>query len=82
MTTHDRIRELIATELQYNGPRSSLTDDYPLIENQVIDSLDMLKLVSLLEEQFDVDVDDEDLVPDNFGTVGDIARFVDSKRAA
>jgi acyl carrier protein len=81
MSTRDTVRRLISTTVTSEGPPGGLTDDYPLIEGHVIDSLDMLKLIPLLEEEFGVEVDDEELVPDNFGTITAIASFIEAKRA-
>jgi acyl carrier protein len=66
MATEDTIRDIIVTSLKYDGSRGRFTDDSPLIDSHVIDSLDMLKLISALEEEFDLEIDDEDLVPDRF----------------
>ena len=41
----------------------------------------MLKLISLLEEEFDVEIDDDDVVPDNWRTIRHIAGLVESKQA-
>jgi acyl carrier protein len=80
VSTQQQIQALIVEHLTWAGSPEELTDDYPLIEKQVIDSLGMLKLIPLLEEEFDIEVDDQDLVPTNFGTIGEIATFVESKR--
>jgi len=82
VSTEERIRKFLLEELQLKDSRAELTDDLPLIEGHVIDSLDMLKLVALIEEEFGIDVEDEDLVPDNFASIREIAKFVDSKRGA
>lgn len=81
MSTEQKIRELIVGNLSWGGPWSEVTDDYPLLDNHVIDSFGMLKLISLVEEEFDVEIDDEDIVPGNFRTIGDIALLVESKRS-
>jgi acyl carrier protein len=74
------IRDLIVRELQWSGSPDDLTDDYPLLDGKVLDSLDILKLVGFLEDRFSIDVDDEELVPEHFETISDIARLVESKR--
>jgi acyl carrier protein len=78
--TRERIRTLIVDELRWQGSRDELTDDLALIETHVLDSLDMLRLVSLIEEELGVEVRDEDLVSQNFGSIERIAAFVDSRR--
>jgi acyl carrier protein len=42
---------------------------------------DRLKLVSLIEEEFDVEIDDDDVVPDNWKTIRHVAALVESKRS-
>jgi acyl carrier protein len=80
VSTEQTVRDLIADNVRWGGNKKELTSDFPLIDNHVIDSLGMITLVSALEDEFGIDVDDEDLVPDNFATIGQIAAFVDSKR--
>lgn len=78
--TAQRIRQLMTENLTYSGSWSDVDEDYPLLAKHVIDSLGMLKLVSLIEEEFDVEIDDDDVVPDNWRTIRHIAALVESKR--
>jgi acyl carrier protein len=80
--TAERIKQLMAENLTYSGSWSEVDEDYPLLAKHVIDSLGMLKLVSLIEEEFDVEIDDDDVVPANWKTIRDIAALVASKRSA
>lgn len=81
MTTSDTLREFIAREVRWDRPAAELTDDFPLIESNLVDSLGIFHIVGFVEEQFGVRILDEELVPANFGTIGGIARLVDAKRA-
>jgi acyl carrier protein len=79
-STRESVRQLIVTE--FNWPaESNLADDYPLLERGVIDSLGMHQLVTFLESTYDIEIDDEDLVPENFETLAAIADMVDLKSA-
>jgi acyl carrier protein len=80
MTTQERVRQFIVQEVAPEGDKDQLTDDLPLIENNLIDSLGIFHIVSFLEREFDVEVLDEELIPEHFGTIGSIARLVESKR--
>ena len=80
MDTRERIRSLIVDDLRWQGSPNDLTDDLPLIDSHTLDSLDMLRLVSLIEEKLGVEVRDEDLVSQNFGSIEKIAAFVDSRQ--
>jgi acyl carrier protein len=82
MTTPEAIRHLLIDGLIYRGSPSDLNDDFPLVDKHVIDSLGMMKLISLIEQEFGVKVDDDDVLPENFVSISAIARFVESKGAA
>jgi acyl carrier protein len=77
--TAERIKQLMVANLTYSGSWNEVDEDYPLLAKHVIDSLGMLKLVSLIEEEFDVEIDDDDVVPANWKTIRDIAALVASK---
>jgi acyl carrier protein len=76
MTIEDRIRRFVIDDL--HAP-SQLTVDDHLIERGVLDSLGIMHLVSFVESEYGVRVEDEDLTPDNFATIGDLANLVRSK---
>jgi acyl carrier protein len=81
MTTEDTIRRFVLDELTYAGDPADLDDvDFALLDNKVIDSLGLFHMVTFLESEFGVEVDDEELVPENFGTIRLIAELVDRQR--
>ncbi|HIA73231.1 MAG TPA: acyl carrier protein [Gemmatimonadetes bacterium] len=67
-----RIREIIINEL---GVESKIvTDDASFVEDLGADSLDTVELVMAFEEEFKLDIPDEDA--EKMRTVGDAVRFV------
>ncbi len=58
----------------------ALEDESSLLDSGVIDSLGILDLVTFMEESFDIQASDEDLVPENFDSISALVRFVESKR--
>lgn len=51
-----------------------------LLESGILDSLGVLDLVAFLEEEFQVVVSDEELLPENFQTIENLIAFVRSKQ--
>jgi acyl carrier protein len=54
--------------------------DEPLLQNGILDSLGVLELVSYLEREFGITVEDEDMAPENFQTIERIATFIAEKQ--
>ena len=50
------------------------------IEEGMLDSFDMITLVSELDSQFGISIDGVDIVPENFGTVDDIIAVVNRSK--
>ncbi len=71
----DRLRIFIVDELGWRGP--ALSDDFPLLENRVIDSLGLFRIVDFLETEYGLRIPDDQLVPENFATLHSIAKLVE-----
>ena len=52
-----------------------------LLENGLIDSVAVVKLMNLLEEAYHIQIEDEELVPENFDSLEGIDAFVRNKLA-
>jgi acyl carrier protein len=76
-----RIREYILDGLGgVPDEGKELPADYPLLAGGILDSLDIYNLIVYLEGAFGIKVDDAELLPDNFSSIGAIARLVTRKR--
>ena len=77
MNTKDAIREYIIQEMLKGKSISKLWDDDQLVESGIIDSLGIMSLLSFVEETFAIQIQGEDLIPDNFESINSIAALVD-----
>jgi acyl carrier protein len=76
----DRLRAFISGEILYDDG-SQLTDETPLLGG-VLDSLALFQLVSFIEQEFDVSIDDSEVTVTNFQTISAIDRLVRDKSPA
>ncbi|MGH7725754.1 MAG: acyl carrier protein [Candidatus Eiseniibacteriota bacterium] len=70
--SEERVKEIIAKELEVSVDQ--LTPDAKFIEDLGADSLDTVELVMALEEEFSLDIPDEDA--DKMKTVGDALSYL------
>lgn len=80
VTTRDEIRSFILEQIKPGTELGELTDDYPLIDRGVIDSIGIFQLVSFVEGEFGIEIDDAELVEEHFGTIAGLARLIESKQ--
>jgi acyl carrier protein len=72
--SEDRVKEIIAKELEVDVKQ--LTPEAKFIEDLGADSLDIVELVMALEEEFGLDIPDEEA--DKLKTVGDAMNYLKS----
>jgi acyl carrier protein len=76
--SEDRVKEIIAKELEVDV--KDLAGEKKFIEDLGADSLDIVELVMALEEEFGLDIPDEDA--DKLKTVGDAMNYLKQHAAA
>ena len=59
--------------------KERLTDDLQLIDEGILDSFGVHETLLFLEDRFQIDVKDEEIVSGNLGSIAAIAAFVQSK---
>jgi acyl carrier protein len=77
MTVRDRVRSFICDSFMVDG----FADDESFLGSGIIDSLGVMQLVSFIETEFSVKVQDADLVPEHFDSVERVAAFIERKLA-
>ena len=71
----ENVRKNIARQLDI--PEESITMESRLIEDLKADSLDVVELIMDLEQQYGIEIPDDDLP--NIHTVGDIVNYINQQ---
>lgn len=73
-----KVREIIAEQLGIN--EEEINNESSFLDDLGADSLDIVELLMALEEEFSVEIPDEDA--EKMRTVGDVANYLDAKNAS
>ncbi len=74
-----KIRSFIVETFLFDAPDSAFDDDDSLLDSGIIDSTGVLELVSFIEEEFDIEVKDEELIPENLDSLNRLASYIEKK---
>lgn len=78
----DDVKRVLGTTLQIGSRADALNAASPLLGAiPELDSMAVVSLITALEEQFGITVDDDEIGADAFETVGALAAFVERKLA-
>jgi acyl carrier protein len=75
------INDYISREFVQDPSLLPLRNATPLLETDILDSLNLLRLVVFIQERFGTTVDDLDLIPENFDSVDAICAYLRSREA-
>ncbi len=70
----EKVKSILMQELQIN--EADITKEAELVNDLGINSLELADLVLLCEEEFDIEISDDDLR--TFITVGDVANYLEN----
>jgi acyl carrier protein len=74
----DIIRTFVVENFLF-GNNENLEDNTSFLEEGIIDSTGILELVSFLEEEFPITVEDEELIPENLDSIYNITTYLEKK---
>lgn len=70
------VNDYISREIVQDPALLPLSNDTSLLEEGILDSLSLLRLVVYLEERFGITVGETDLLPENFASVSSICGYL------
>ena len=73
--TKEKIRSFMIENFLF-GEDIDLKDDTSFLEEGIIDSTGVLELIEYLEEEFNIQIDDEDLIPENLDSLNNLEQFI------
>lgn len=76
----ETVHRIIVDHFLYGDTSTPLGDDDSFLDKGIIDSTGVLLLVGHLEEEFGIQVEDPEIVPDNFDSVAKLTRYIEQKR--
>jgi acyl carrier protein len=80
MNVHDEVLRVLDEVLSLNGRARSYTRDTPLLGAVAeLDSMAVVSLITTLEEQLGISVDDDEIDGATFASVGSLIDFVAAK---
>ncbi len=74
MSVESKVKNIVVDQLEVGIDKLTLDTTFEDID---ADSLDIVELVMALEEEFDLEISDQEI--ENIKTIGDVVRYIESK---
>ena len=77
----ETIRTYIAENMLFSDNGYPYSNSASFLEEGIVDSTGILELVMFVEETFNITVEDEEIMPENFDSVAQLAAYIRRKIA-
>lgn len=81
MDIETQLRQFVHDNLMFGETGHELKKDQSFLNSGIIDSTGVLELVAFLEDNFQIKVNDEEIVPENLDSIERLVQFVTRKKA-
>ena len=70
------MKEIVIRFLSEIRPEFNFSDSSNFIEEGMLDSFDIVQLVTLLDKEFEISIDGLDIIPENFSSIDQIVQLL------
>jgi len=74
-----QIRQYIAENFLMGANATELGEDDSFMGQNVIDSAGVLELIAYLEQTYGIEVDEDEMIPDNLDSLNGVGRYLQRK---
>lgn len=78
----DKLRNFILENYLFSDDPTLLKDGDSFLDKGILDSTGILELIFFLEEEFEIQVVEGDMIPENLDSVDNLLRYLNGKVAA
>ena len=82
MELEAQIQQFVAQNLLFSDQGYRFSNNASFIQEGIIDSMGVMELATFVNTEFGIQVDPQDVTPDNFDSVNKLAEYVRRKVAA
>lgn len=79
METEAKIREFILDNFLFTDDPDSLSNEASFLDKGIVDSTGMLEIINFIEDECDIKVEDEEMIPENLDSVNSIIAYLKKK---
>jgi acyl carrier protein len=77
--TKQQLRDYIVENFLFGDTDTEFTNNDSFMEKGIIDSTGILEVITYIEENFDIKIEDDELIPENLDSISNIVGFINRK---
>lgn len=82
MSVEKQVRNFILENYLFTDDESALASDHSFLDQGILDSTGIMELIYFLEDEYQIKVEDHEMVPENLDSVARVIAYVERKQSA
>ena len=82
MSIEGKIREYILENYLFTDDQNALKNDDSFLDQGIIDSTGIMEVIFFIEQEYEISVDDEEMVPENLDSIDNLIAFINKKKVS
>ena len=74
-----KIKNFIITNFLFGNESDFIGEDESFLESEIIDSTGILEIITFIEENYNIKIEDDELVPKNLDSLNNATAFIQKK---
>jgi acyl carrier protein len=79
MSVGEQVRDFVQENFLFGDRNVTFGSSDSFIEKGIVDSTGVLELVSFVEDRFNFEIRDEEIIPDNLDSIINLTSFIEKK---
>ena len=82
MNAEQQLRNYILENFLFTDDQSVLSNNDSFLNKGILDSTGILELIYFLEDEFDIKVEDDEMIPNNLDSIVNLVAFINKKKSS
>jgi acyl carrier protein len=82
MTIEAKLRTYILEDFLFTDDESALSSSDSFLEKGIVDSTGIMEVIFFINDEFGIEVEDDEMIPENLDSVNKIIAFIEKKKKA
>lgn len=76
------LRNYILENYLFTDDQNALADDDSFLDKSIVDSTGIMEIIFFIEEEYNLKVTDEEMVPENLDSINNLVAYITKKTSA
>jgi len=81
MSAEMELRSYVLENYLFTDDQSQLNNEDSFMDKGIVDSTGILEIITFIEDEYDISVEDSEMIPENLDSINNLVKYLEKKKA-